>query len=135
MNDGFAARGDGGIYFGDPFDDTYDGMGFSKGMGYISQEAIITAGGLRGAAWFGGTKYGRFLDQNRYIRVGPGNIPKGKPYTLGPGQKVPTMSMGNGKPSPFNHLDLRMRNPPRQGLEPGIGRLTDSQEGLASARE
>ena len=42
---------DGVIPFGDPLDDTYEGMGFSKGMGHVSRDAALAAAGA-GAAKF-----------------------------------------------------------------------------------
>jgi len=84
---------------------------WSKGFAGVSRDAALSAASLRGAAWFGKTKAGSWLNNNRYVRIGPGNIPKGKPLTLGPGQKVPTLRIGNSKPAPWNHFDLRMRIP------------------------
>ena len=83
----------------------------SKFLGARSRDAAYTAASLRAAAWSGKTKAGYSLNNNRYLRVGPGNIPKGRPFTLGPGQNVPTLRIGNAKPSWWNHYDLRMRIP------------------------
>ena len=46
MNNGFCAWIDGVIPFGDPLDDTYEGMGFSKGMGHVSRDAALAAAAL-----------------------------------------------------------------------------------------
>ena len=51
MNNGFCAWIDGVIPFGDPLDDTYEGMGFSKGMEHVSRDAALAAAGV-GAAKF-----------------------------------------------------------------------------------
>jgi hypothetical protein len=80
----------------------------SKFLGATGVEAGATAGLLRLASWVGSTKWGRILNNNRYLRIGPGNIPKGKPFTHGPGQKVPTLRIGNSKPTKWNHFDLRL---------------------------
>jgi uncharacterized protein RhaS with RHS repeats len=84
---------------------------WSKRFAGISREAALSVASLRGAAWFGKTKAGYWLNHNRYLRIGPGNIPKNAPMSLGPGQKVPTLRTGNFKPAPWNHFDLRMRIP------------------------
>ena len=76
--------------------------------GTISRDIALTAVGLRAASALGGTRVGHVLNHNRYVRIGPGNIPKGRPLTYGPGQRVPTLRIGNGKPSPLNHFDLRV---------------------------
>ena len=86
----------------------YDSLRISQGFGEVSREALYTAAGLRGAAALSSLKHFRFLNQNRYIRIGKGNIPRGRPFTDGPGQNVPTLRIGNGKPSPINHIDLRL---------------------------
>ena len=114
---GAAAAIDVIIPFGDPFSGFYtdecgnlddDSLRISQGFGEVSREALYTAAGLRGAAALSSLKHFRFLNQNRYIRIGKGNIPRGRPFTDGPGQNVPTLRIGNGKPSPINHIDLRL---------------------------
>ena len=89
---------------GDLEDDIYL---ISQGFGEISREAFSTVASARGLAYLSSFKPFRFLNQNRYLRIGKGNIPKNKPLTDGPGQNVPTLRIGNGKPSIFNHFDLR----------------------------
>jgi hypothetical protein len=66
----------------------------------------VEQGALRGAAALGGTRVGQIVNHNRYVRFGPGNIPKGRRFTCGPGQKVPTIRIGNGRPRWWNHFDL-----------------------------
>lgn len=114
---GAAAAIDVIIPFGDPFSGFYtdecgnlddDSLRISQGFGEVSREALYTAAGLRVAAALSSLKHFRFLNQNRYIRIGKGNIPRGRPFTDGPGQNVPTLRIGNGKPSPINHIDLRL---------------------------
>jgi len=113
--EGLAAWADGVVPFGDPFKGYYDNsdptLKFSNAMGGVSRDALMTAAGMRGAAWLGKTKAGHILNNNRYLRIGPGNIPKNKPFTLGPGQNVPTLRIGGGDPTSFNHFDLRIRIP------------------------
>jgi len=67
------------------------------------------AAALRGAAALSRFSSLRFLNQNRYLRIGPGNIPGGRPFTLGAGRKVPSLRIGNGRPTSLNHFDLRTR--------------------------
>ena len=114
---GVAAAIDVVIPFGDPLSIFYtDECGnleddiylVPQGFGAISREAFYSVVALRGVAALSSYKWFRFLNQNRYLRIGKGNIPKGRPFTHGPGQNVPTLRIGNGKPSPFNHFDLRI---------------------------
>ena len=110
---GAAATADGLIPWGDPFsgfyedkcDDAYD---VSRKIGIASSFCIAPVGGTRGLAALSSFRPFRFINHNRYIRIGKGNIPKGKPLTDGPGQGVPTMRIGNKKPSVWNHFDLRL---------------------------
>lgn len=113
---GLAAGIDGMIPLIDPFADVYaddcgnvDGMyATSRFLGGVSRDAFLAATGLRVGAWAGGAKAGRVLNHNRYVRIGPNNIPREKPLTYGPGQKVPTLRIENGKSTWYNHLDLRI---------------------------
>lgn len=73
----------------------------------ISRDCLYSAISMRGAAWFGNTKAGYALNHNRYFRIGGGNFPKGRPFSHGPGQGVPSIRIGTSKPSVFNHIDLR----------------------------
>ncbi len=83
---------------------TYQGSNlvgtFTPGLG--------TAATLKGAAALSGTRSFHFLNQNRYLRIGAGRIPKGKPFSYGPHPKAPTLRIGRGSPSPLNHHDLRV---------------------------
>ena len=66
---------------------------------------------LRSAAYLGGTKALGRLNQNRYLRIGPGVIGRkvGKtPYNYGPGRNIPMLRIGNKTPNNLNHLDLRV---------------------------
>jgi RHS repeat-associated protein len=63
---------------------------------------------LRAGAYLGGTRAFRILNQNRYLRIGPGRIPAGKPFSYGPATHAPSLRIGNGTPSPWNHYDLRI---------------------------
>jgi len=110
---GLAAEIDGALPFVDPFasggayDPNDPNLKASQTCGAIASCALGGAGALRGGAALGG-RAGSVLNHNRYIRIGPGNIPKGKPFTCGPGQKVPTLRIGNGPPTWYNHWDLRI---------------------------
>ena len=82
------------IPFGDPLSGFYtDECGkleddiymLSQGFGEISRKAFYSVGALRGAAALSSCKWFRFLNQNRYLRIGEGNIPKRRPFTDGPG--------------------------------------------------
>ena len=110
---GAAATADGLIPWGDPFsgfyedkcDDAYD---VSRKIGMVSSFCISPVGGTRGLAALSSFRPFRLLNQNRYLRIGKGNIHRGKPLTDGAGQGVPTMRIGNKKPSVWNHFDLRL---------------------------
>ncbi len=110
---GLAAEIDGALPFVDPFasggayDPNDPTLKKSQTCGAIASCALSGAGALRGGAALGGTRAGHILNHNRYIRIGPGNIPKGKPFTCGPGQNVPTLRIGSGPPRWWNHYDLR----------------------------
>jgi uncharacterized protein RhaS with RHS repeats len=64
--------------------------------------------GLGGAAAYGGTRAGHWLNHNRHLRIGPGRWPKNA-NGMPPGNAVPRMSSphlpGDG------HVDLRSRLP------------------------
>jgi len=65
-----------------------------------------TGAGLRGAAYFGGTRLGnRLLNSNRYLRIGPGRMPRNGPFL--PSTNAPRISIGKGPGNP--HIDLRVR--------------------------
>ena len=65
-----------------------------------------TAGAARGAASLGATRLGnRLLNSNRYIRLGPGRMPKNGPFVSRP--DAPRLSIGKGPGNP--HIDLRIR--------------------------
>jgi len=73
-----------------------------------------TMGGLgaRGMAFAGrmggGTRWGHWINHNRYLRFGPGRMPQNGRWPSGP--KVPRMSVGPGRRGGGNpHLDLRFR--------------------------
>ncbi|MFN7141917.1 MAG: hypothetical protein ACK4UN_21570, partial [Limisphaerales bacterium] len=112
---GLAAAVDGALPFVDPLGDAgvYDPndptLKKSQTCGAIASCALGGAGALRGGAALGATRtpVGQWLNHGRYWRLGPGNIPKGKPFTCGPGQNVPTLRIGNWKPDWWNHFDLR----------------------------
>ncbi len=76
------------------------GLGFAVGLGPFA---------LRGLAATSGLGPLRFLNSNRYLRVGPGRMPGNGPG-LGSGTNVPRMSIGEGPGNP--HFDLRTRIPP-----------------------
>ncbi len=114
---GLAATIDGMIPFGDPLSNIYtDNQGnldddiysISQGFGVFSSSVLGPVAAARGLAAI--SKFGAFrvLNQNRYLRIGNGNIPRNRPFTDGPGQNVPTLRIGNGRPSPLNHFDLRL---------------------------
>jgi RHS repeat-associated protein len=113
--EGLAAEVDGALPFVDPFaragayDPNDPNLQASQTCGAIATCAVGGAGALRGGAYLGATRtgLGRWLNHGRNWRIGPGNIPKGKPFTCGPGQNVPTLRIGNGKPAWWNHFDLR----------------------------
>lgn len=73
--------------------------------------SLVSGGGaaaLRGGAWLGGTRAGHLLNHNRYLRLGPGRMPK--LGTLPAGPKVPRLSVGPQRPGVNNpHRDLRVR--------------------------
>ena len=114
---GLAATADGFIPFVDPFAGYYSNecgnlddeiYRLSQSLDEFSRDTILPVAVARGAAAASSLKALRFLNQNRYLRIGKGNIPKGRPLTRGPGQKVPTLRIGNQKPTPYNHFDLRL---------------------------
>lgn len=76
------------------------------GSQYLSYSIIGTAGALRGAAKFGGTRLGnRLLNRNRYARIGPGRLPRNG--SLPSATDAPRLSIGG---APGNrHIDLRVR--------------------------
>jgi RHS repeat-associated protein len=66
---------------------------------------------LRGLAAAGATRWGHFLNHNRYLRFGPGRMPRAGPG-LPSGTGVPRASFGPQTPlRPNPHLDLRSRIP------------------------
>jgi RHS repeat-associated protein len=83
---GAAAYADGFNPFGDPCDPINQ---LSKSYGKLGRDAVITYVGGRALAWAGGTAWGRILDHNRYLRLGPGKFPNT------PG-KVPGALKGSG---------------------------------------
>ncbi len=112
---GLAAAIDGALPFVDPlgsagvYDPNDPTLKKSQTCGAIASCALGGAGALRGGAALGATRtpVGQWLNHGRYWRLGPGNIPKGRPFTCGPGQQVPTLRIGNWKPDWWNHFDLR----------------------------
>ena len=73
---------------------------------------VLTTGNaiaLRGFAFLGrvggGTRFGHFINHNRFLRFGPGRMPANGNLPAGP--KVPRMSIGRGPDNP--HFDLRVR--------------------------
>jgi len=112
---GLAAAVDGALPFVDPlgsagvYDPNDPTLKKSQTCGAIASCALGGAGALRGGAALGATRtpVGQWLNHGRYWRLGPGNIPKGRPFTCGPGQQVPTLRIGNWKPDWWNHFDLR----------------------------
>ena len=113
ISDGFAGFGD-TITFGgtsyirrrfleDPVDYNSPAycVGEIAGIGHGIASGL--AGGSRALAGVGGTKWGRILNRNRYIRFGPGRMPKNGRFPAGP--KVPRVSIGKGPGNP--HIDLR----------------------------
>jgi RHS repeat-associated protein len=93
----------------DPCDPT---LRTSRRLGEFAGSLLDAAGALRGAAKVGGTELGYTLNHNRYLRIGPGNIPRPTEawqswLTRGPGQNVPTLRIGTGRPQWWNHWDLR----------------------------
>ena len=116
LKKGLAATFDGLIPFFDPFSSYYedecggveDTYLISRSCGKFSQECFLTVSITRFLAFASSWRPLRFLNQNRYVRIGKGNIPKNKPFTDGYGRGVPTLRIGNGKPSVWNHFDLRL---------------------------
>jgi len=74
------------------------GIGFGVGLGPFVLRGLAAASGPI-----------RFLNSNRYLRFGGGNMPRNGPG-LGSGTNVPRMSIGRGPKNP--HYDLRTRIPP-----------------------
>jgi RHS repeat-associated protein len=103
---GLAASVDGAIPFFDPLEGLglYDpdcfGLGFSKTVGGWSLQTLAGFAALRGLSAASQTEWGEFLNHNRYLRIGPGKMTGYK------GQKTPRISIGNGQPSPWNHIPL-----------------------------
>ncbi|KPJ92849.1 MAG: hypothetical protein AMJ55_09145 [Gammaproteobacteria bacterium SG8_15] len=121
--------------FGDAFlvselvRDAFDIGGVNKCSGFYKGGKIggFVIGGapflLRGAAWYGGTRLGHILNHNRYLRIGPGRMPRNG--GLPPGTHVPRMSIGPQRPSvPNPHFDLRTRIP----YVPPVGGPTSSDD-------
>ena len=72
----------------------------------VAGNAVLpAAGSVRGLAALGGTKAFRFLNRNRYVRIGPGRMPSNGGLPAGP--KVPRVSIGKGPNNP--HIDVRVR--------------------------
>ena len=67
--------------------------------------------GLKAGAALGATKFASILNKNRYFRIGPGKASANARFGLGSGRNVPMARIGNGKPSDWNHIDLRSRLP------------------------
>ena len=103
---GLAASIDGAIPFIDPlegfglYDEECFGLGFSKVVGGYSLEVLAGFGALRGLSALSKTQYFKFLNNNRYLRIGPGKM---RSYQ---GDKTPRISIGNGPKAPWNHIDL-----------------------------
>jgi hypothetical protein len=76
------------------------GIGFGWGLGPFALRGLAAASGLGPL---------RFLNSNRYLRLGGGRMPGAGPG-LGSGTNVPRMSIGRGPGNP--HYDLRTRIPP-----------------------
>lgn len=97
---GAAAYADGFIPGWDPFESAGvynhldDGLYWSQAAGMIGFDAVATVSGTRVLAAAGNTRWGKVLNANRYIRVGDGRVGK---------DMVPRISIGNGKPSTWNH--------------------------------
>jgi len=111
LGQGAAATADGLIPFFDPFKDKYDPcdpiFAYSYAGGEIAQNALLTAAGLRAAAWLGGTRLGHGLNHNPYLRIGPGRMPRNGPHP--PSTGAPRISVGPQRPGVQNpHLDLRL---------------------------
>jgi RHS repeat-associated protein len=66
---------------------------------------------LEAGAALGATKFASVLNKNRYFRIGPGKASAGARFGLSGGRNVPMARIGNGKPSDWNHIDLRSRLP------------------------
>jgi hypothetical protein len=97
---GAAAYADGFIPVWDPFESmgVYnhldDGLYWSQAAGMIGFEAVATVSGTRVLAAVGNTRWGSVLNANRYLRFGDGRVG---------GNMIPRISIGNGKPSFWNH--------------------------------
>ena len=109
---GAEAWADGLLPVWDPFASAgaYDpnglGLNISQAAGQVSQVALGEVAALRGAAWFGGTRLGHFLNHNRFLRIGPGRMPRNG--RLPAGSAVPRVSIGPQRPGVSNpHFDLR----------------------------
>jgi len=109
LGQGAAATADGFIGFWNPFQKYYDpcdpSLQMSKAGGAFARNALLTAALMRAAAALGGTGVGRPLNDNPYLRIGPGRMPArgGLPS----GTDVPRASIGPGPGNP--HIDLRIR--------------------------
>jgi hypothetical protein len=113
IGEGAAATIDGFLPFGDPMSGTYydpedPDLVVSYACGEIARNALLTAGGIRGGAWLGGTRTGHFLNHNPVCRIGPGRMPANGPFPAG--THVPRISVGPQYPGSANpHIDLRLR--------------------------
>ncbi|NTV30025.1 MAG: RHS repeat-associated core domain-containing protein [Candidatus Omnitrophica bacterium] len=106
LGQSLAATADGFIPFIDPFQQLYDSndpmLQISKSLGEFAGDLLGLALGLRGLAVAGGTRLGHWLNHNRFLRIGPGRMPRNGPHP--PGHNVPRISIG-GTGGP--HFDLR----------------------------
>ena len=102
-------------------DISYDSTAYKLGEIAGTVEGLIPFG-LGLGAELGATKFASILNKNRYFRIGPGKATANAKYGLGAGRNVPMMRIGNGKPSNWNHIDLRSRLP----KIPPLGELFNS---------
>lgn len=84
----------------------------SKGFWTTATIAAPVGGGARGVSWLGkvggGTKWGHWINHNRWLRFGPGRMPTNGRLPAGP--KVPRCSIGPQRAGLKNpHFDLRIR--------------------------
>jgi RHS repeat-associated protein len=116
ISKGSAATFDGIIPFADPFESAYsDECGNvdsqyknSQELGAFARDIYGGRVAVRGLAWLGGTRWGRFLklNDNRWFRIGPGRMPRNGSMPGGP--QVPRVSVGPQRPGVSNpHIDLR----------------------------
>ena len=93
----------------DPCSAAYRGGRYTGyGAGALTGSMLAARGMAHLGRIGGGTRWGYWINHNRYLRFGPGRMPANG--TLPAGPKVPRMSVGPQRSGSSNpHFDLRVR--------------------------